>query len=348
MINLKNKRIIISKTNQIGDVTFALPLASELKRLEPTCTIIFLSREYNRSLIEHYQDVDEFADWEHLNKDDLAEGLRTLHADIIIHVALNKPVIKAAKKAKIPIRIGTTSKILSWFTCNRLVYNPRSKSPLHETQLDMQLLKPLGGKNFYSLQEIVGLRHYKPFSGTADCLNLLDPHKFNLILHPKTRGEHIEWLPEQFGTLIKFLSPEKFKIFITGSQKEGDQVREAMIAPFPHVVDLCGKISLDDLMQLIAKADGMICASTGPVHLAANFGIYTLGLYAPIRPFDAGRWGPVGAKAEVLAIQKNCEACRYHGKCKCITEITPQQVYAAVCRWYEERNSHQKTAGTAS
>jgi ADP-heptose:LPS heptosyltransferase len=342
MINLKNKRVIISKTNQIGDVTFSLPLASELKRLEPACKIIFLSREYTRSLIEHYQDVDEFSDWESLNKNDLAEGLRALHADIIIHVTPNKPIIKAAKKAKIPLRIGTASKILSWFTCNRLVYNPRSKSPLHETQLDMMFLKPLGGKKFYSLNDIIALRRYKPFNHTAPCLNLLDPHKFNLILHPKTRGEHIEWLPEQFATLIKMLPPEKFKIFITGNQKEGDQVRHEMIEPFPQIVDLFGKISLDDFMQLIAKADGMICASTGPVHLAANFGIYTLGLYAPIKPFDAGRWGPVGAKAEVLAIQKNCEACRYHGKCKCITEITPQQVYDAVCRWYDAKNKAVK------
>ena len=182
------------------------------------------------------------------------------------------------------------------------------------------------------------LTKYKTIKKTAECLKLLDPRKFNLILHPKTRGEFIEWPAEQFATLIKVLSPEKFNIFVTGNAKEGDQVREAMIAPFAHLHDLCGKISLNDLIELIAHADGLICASTGPVHLAANLGINTLGLYAPIKPFDSGRWGPVGPKAEVLCVDKSCEDCRFEKKCHCVSEITPLQVQAVVLRWEEELN----------
>lgn len=339
-MNLKHKRIIINKINQIGDVTFSLPLASELKRIEPTCTIIFLACAYTKALLDQYADVDEFADWEAMSKNGLdaaIKNMKALKADIIIHIVPPSRFYRAtydvAKKAKIPIRIGTIGKLYSWLTCNRFVYIPRSRLPYHETQMDMLFLKKLGGKSYYSFSDIIQLRSYKPFQKTEQCLTLLHSKKFNLILHPKTRGEHIEWPLNHFAQLIKLLPSEQFEIFITGNAKEGDQVRDTIITPFSHVHDLCGKLSLAELLAFITNANGMICASTGPVHLAANLGIFTLGLYAPIKPLDASRWGPVGAKAEVLCVEKNCEDCRFACACHCIAEITPQQVQTVVLRW---------------
>lgn len=183
------------------------------------------------------------------------------------------------------------------------------------------------------------MRRFKPFSAEQkqSIQQWLAPDKFNLILHPKTRGQHTEWSPQHFAELIKLLSREQFHILVTGSAIEGDQVRESMLSPFPHVVDVCGKISLDELITLIAHVNGVVCASTGPVHLAAAFGIHTLGLYAPIKPFDAGRWGPVGVAAEVLCVAKNCEACRYTPRCLCIDEITPAQVFEKIKCWYNSQ-----------
>lgn len=330
------QRIILTKTNQIGDVSFALPIASVLKKYYPHCTIIFIGRGYTRALIDQYADVDEFFDWEILAKlpmPQAVETLKSLKADIIVHVQPNKLLAQLAKQAAIPLRIGNSRRLFHWWTCNRFVKVVRKNSPLHETQMDMKYLKAFGLKSDYSLAEIIALRAFKPFQRTAACLSLLDPQRFNLILHPKTRGQHIEWSAAHFAQLIKLLPEEQFKIFISGSEEEGKQIRAEMVAPFSHVVDLTGKTSLDELNQMIAAADGLIAASTGPVHLAANYGIRTLGLYAPIKPFDAGRWGPVGAKAEVLALTKDCSACRKAGPCHCIAQIAPQEVCAVLQRW---------------
>lgn len=341
-MNLKNKRVLLTKVNQIGDVLFTLPLASIIKKLEPSSTVLFLAREYTRSLIEHYIDVDEFVDWGKLSADSeekAVERLRELKIDVIVNVMANKPsnvVARVAKKAGIPIRIGTLNRLYNLKYCNSFINIRRSKSGLHETQLDMMFAKKLGGKKNYSQQEIIKLHNFKPIEKTADCINLLDQSKFNLILYPKTRGEHIEWPPERFAELITLLPKDKFKIFVTGSEREGDMVREKMISPFPEVVDLCGKISLNDLIQFIYYADGMICCSTGPVHLAAVFGIYTLGLYAPIKPFDASRWGPVGVKAETITIEKDCEGCRDGSRCKCVPAIKALQVLRTIMRWQKE------------
>ena len=329
-------RIIISKTNQIGDVVFALPMSTAIKQTWPDSHIIFLGRGYTSALIEHYQDVDETADWDAISNlpDDRAiEALKALRADTIIHVHPNKRLAYLARRAGIKARIGTIGRFYHWLTCNRFVRVSRKNSPLHETQLDMQYLKALGLKSDYSLAEIIALRRFKPFKLTSKIKKLLDPKKFNLILHPKTRGEHIEWPLSDYAALIAALPQDQFHILVTGSVVEGDKIREQVLTPFSHVTDLCGKLSLEELQILIAHADGLIASSTGPVHLAAAFGIHTLGLYAPIKPFDAGRWGPVGKKAQVLSVEKNCDWCRDLRPCRCVGEISVEQVKSVVMGW---------------
>lgn len=335
-MELAGKRILISKTNQIGDVTFALPLASVIKQACPNAQVIFLGREYTRALIEHYSDVDEFADWQAMSQLDDASALaalRQLKIDIIIHVHPNKRLAYLAKQAKIPLRIGTSTRLYHWLTCNRRIKVSRKDSPLHETQLDMQYLTALDLPGDYSLAQITALRQFKLLTLTQQVKQYLSADKFNLILHPKTRGEHIEWSPEHFAQLIERLPKDRCHIMVTGSSKEGEQVRETMITPFAQVVDLCGVLTLDELQILIAHADGLVAASTGPVHLAASFGIHTLGLYAPIKPFHAGRWGPVGQQADVLSIDKECSWCRDGRSCRCVNEISVNEVYHTVMQW---------------
>jgi len=354
-ISLKNKRIILSKTNQIGDVLFALPIASALKAKDPSCTIIFLGRKYTRDLIAHYNDVDEFADWEEhistLPEKEAIQAFKDLKADIILHIFPRKEIVRLAKLATIPYRIATYGRLYNWLYCNRLVRIHRKKSPLHETQLDMQMMTPFGIKKNFSLDEIIALQHFVPFENHFPAVDLLKPGKFNLILHPLTRGRHIEWPLEKFAALIRALPRDKFRIFVTGVEKEGVEIRPIMIDPFlnsedkPDLIDLTGKLSLDELMQFISKADGLICASTGPVHLAAAFGIYTLGLYAPIKPFHAGRWGPVGKKAQFLSLDKNCEACRYENTCACIGLIDVVQVKNVVTGWLNGLELTIKSSG---
>lgn len=101
-------------------------------------------------------------------------------------------------------------------------------------------------------------------------------------------------------------------------------------------------MSLTDSLPFIAHADGLIAAATGPVHLAANLGIHTLGLYSLRRPCDAGRWGPVGSKAEVLNANELCKACQdgtyKTSPCHCLSSLSAQTVFSTVSRWAEEKH----------
>ena len=58
------KRIIISRTDSIGDVVLSLPMARYIKQHIPDAYIGFLGKAYTRAVIEACPDVDAFMDME--------------------------------------------------------------------------------------------------------------------------------------------------------------------------------------------------------------------------------------------------------------------------------------------
>lgn len=315
------KRVIISRTDSIGDVVLTLPMALLLKRVIPGCEVVFLGSSYTRDIVACCPDVDAFYDWKQTQ-------LADIHADAIIHVLPRPEIAKAAKKAKIKLRIGTTNRLYHWWTCNKLVKLSRKKSPYHEAQLNLKLLTWLEGVNdLYSLDEVVGMMNFKAAKTTCDAIENIDSQRFNLILHPKSKGSAREWGLDNFKRLIDILPADKFKIFVCGTENEGAMVRDILFAePHANVVDLTGKMSLADYIAFIDHCDGLIAASTGPLHIAAALGKHAIGIYPPIRPMHPGRWACLGKNAKVFVTDKECEDCRKTQDCKCMRMIEPEMI----------------------
>jgi heptosyltransferase III len=318
------KTFIISRTDAIGDVVLTLPVAGVLRSLYPSARILFLGRAYTRDIIEACTHIDGFLDWDQLKESSPDQQLTATAADTIIHVFPNKPVARAAWQARIPQRIGTTNRLYHWRYCNIRVPLSRKNSPWHEAQLNLQLLKPLGARESYTVEEISGFYGLTRLVDLPPAITaLLAPDRFNLILHPKSRGSAREWGLDNFRQLIALLPRNRFNIFLTGTAAEG-KLLEPLRQEFPFLTDLTGRLSLGELMSFIARADGLVAASTGPLHLAAALGINALGIYPPIRPMHPGRWAPVGKKAVVFVENKDCDACRKTGDCACMRAIRPQ------------------------
>ena len=320
---------IISRTDAIGDVVLTLPVAGVLRSLYPSARILFLGRSYTEDIIKACEHIDGFLNWDEwrqLPEDEIVRAMAATGADTIIHVFPDRTIARIAWKARIRERIGTTNRLYHWRYCNIRVRLSRKNSPFHEAQLNLQLLAPLGAGGLYSLAEIggyYGLTRLAPLPPAVT--GLLAPDRFNLILHPKSRGSAREWGLDNFRQLIALLPRERYKIFLTGTAAEG-QLLSSLLQEYPFLTDLTGRLSLGELLTFISKADGLVAASTGPLHMAAALGIHALGIYPPIRPMHPGRWAPVGKKAKVFVKEDNCEACRRTADCTCIREIRPQQL----------------------
>lgn len=324
------KKIIISRTDSIGDVVLTLPVAGVLKKLHPDCKIIFLGNSYTREIVNISINIDEFADWDEikkLDKKNIISSIKQIKADAILHVFPDRLIAEVAKKAQIPHRFGTTGRLYHWNTCNKLIRLSRRHSPFHEAQLNLKLIKSFGAKELYEKKEIplfYGMKNIKPL--TKNLKDLISKKRFNLILHPKSKRSAREWGTNNFAQLIRILPKDKFKIFITGTKEEGQLIQKPVIEKFPEVNDLTGKLTLGELISFISDTDGLVAASTGPLHVAAALGKYAIGIYPPIKPMHPGRWAPVGKNASYLVLDKKCNKCRKNSHCDCIEDINPELV----------------------
>ena len=197
------KNILISRTDNIGDVILTLPMAGILKKYYPHSKIMFLGKKYTKPIIDTCENIDAFFDWDELKKSQnkLAE-FKNMNCDTIIHVFPNKEIAKIAKIAKIKNRIGTSRRVFHWLFCNKLVSLSRKKSDLHESQLNLKLLEPLNIKIDIKINEISKYYGLKKIEKLPEKFtNLIDAKKFNLILHPKSKGSAREWGVNNFISL---------------------------------------------------------------------------------------------------------------------------------------------------
>jgi len=193
-LNLKKIRtIIISRTDAIGDVVLTLPLATLLKDLlGKDIRIIFFGRTYTYPIINVSDSIDQFINYDTFagfDQKGQVDFLKQCNADAIIHVFPRSDIAKAAARAGIRERIGTTNRLYHWFACNRLVRLSRKNSFLHEAQLNVKLLKPFGHSGKINLREIPKLYHLTKIQVLPEKFSyLLSTEKFRLVIHPKSNA----------------------------------------------------------------------------------------------------------------------------------------------------------------
>jgi len=310
-----------------------LPVATILKQQFPEATIGFLGKSYTSPVIECCSAVDVFVD-----EDDFlhARVQELRHAwDVIIHIFPRKDIALKAWLAGIPVRIGTSSRPYHWLTCNKLVKLKRRHSGLHEAELNTKLLTPLGINKAFTKEALGSMYSFDKIpSLPAELSALLEPDRLHVILHPKSQGSAREWGLERFEALIQLLPKERFQLFISGTTQERVLLEPLLQAAGDSVTDITGKMSLSLLIAFIARCDGLVAASTGPLHIAAALGKRAIGIYPSMRPMHAGRWGPLGPLAQAISFRADdCRECHNApGQCLCMSSISAMEVAGHLTR----------------
>lgn len=298
------KHILIARTDSIGDVMLTLPTCGVIKKYFPDCLITFLGKNYTKDIIGSCSHVDHFLNADELFAMDEKAQIALLQQakyDAVVHVFPTKEVTAICKKANIPLRIATTNRLFTWFTCNKKIHFSRKKSDLHESQLNMKLLRGLGIDFIPTLAE---MPDYYGFSGEKGLIEKYKTErtlgKYRVLLHPLSKGSAINWSLANFRKLIDLLPSDEFELVVTGTSAEGDAIKKNWGAMPAGVIDATGKYSLKELIAFISCGDALIAASTGPLHIAAATGIHAIGLYSNRRPIHPGRWRPLGKNATVV------------------------------------------------
>lgn len=331
-------KIILSRTDSIGDVVLTLPMAGVLKKYFPACKIYFLGRTYTKEIILLSEHVDEFINYDEiisLSLKEQVEKIKSINADIFLHVLPKKEIALLAKRAGVPLRVGTTNRFFHWYTCNQLVRLSRKNSNWHEAQLNIKLLRFINIKETTELNEIKNYYGFTNVPGLMnDYLKLIDTKKINVILHPKSKGSAKEWGLTNYSTLINILTSDKYKIFICGTEQDGTEMKE-LLDNCQHAISLVGKLSLQQYIAFINSVDALVAASTGPLHVAAALNKISIGLFSSKRPIHPQRWAPIGNKAFAVVLDKDCHKCKRQLDCDCITKIEPKRIVDLLEKNYE-------------
>ncbi|OYW11586.1 MAG: hypothetical protein B7Z55_19100 [Planctomycetales bacterium 12-60-4] len=111
-------------------------------------------------------------------------------------------------------------------------------------------------------------------------------------------------------------------------------------SPQSPVLNLAGQTSIKQLAAVLSQVDAVISNDSGPLHLAAELGRPTLGIFTCTSSL---RSGPPGSQHEFVSTQVSCAAsyckqCPHAGvrHLACHRELAPEQVWQGLLRLVEK------------
>ncbi len=305
--------VLIVRPDGIGDVILSIPVASQLRKLLPAVKIGFLTSPIVAPILERHPDVDYVRT---IRWTDAPSILRTAFSggvDAAIFLKPFRQLMWAAFLARVPLRVATGFR---WYSplANRRVYEHRSEFMKHESEYNVEMLKGLGLSPGPLSRPALAVSDEERRDAKRYWTSLPCPR---VVVHPGGFSAR-RWRPEHFCDLAVELARAGYGVVLTGSETERTEFERETLSQRslpPGIHNLMGRLSVRELMAVIADAQVVVSGATGPAHLAAALGTATVSLFDPRRNNLPVRWKPLGTGVLLRPDVPTCE--------KCIGDICP-------------------------
>lgn len=317
----KISRILVTRTDRIGDLVLSTPVFQSLREKFPQAWIACLTFCENRELVEGNPYLNEVILYDKKGREKglfgnirFASELAKKKFDVVIHLHATNRMHLVTWLARIPIRIGYDRKN-GWALTH--AYSDRKKEgKKHEAEYSFDLLKdldiqapseltpffPLKDRSRQSFEEL--LRHHE-----------IPTDKPWIVFNPSASCPSKIWPAERFGELANQMT-EKYpdSIFIViGTHKDQpliDRLKRSIQVP---LYDLSERLSLGMLGWLLKKAELLISNDSGPVHVANAVGTPVISIFGRKQAgLSPARWRPLGKTSRVVWKDVGCLECLAH------------------------------------
>jgi ADP-heptose:LPS heptosyltransferase len=146
-----------------------------------------------------------------------------------------------------------------------------------------------------------------------------------VVLHVGAGSEAKRWPMERWCELNRALSSAGLSVEVIGGEVERERLTRADRRAMSEVGGVFLE-SLDELADRLVGARLVVCADSGPGHLAAQLGVRELGIFGPTAP---ERWAPVGPQVRVLAPAASMP----------VTWLEPDAVASVALEWLAGRQA---------
>jgi heptosyltransferase II len=142
-------------------------------------------------------------------------------------------------------------------------------------------------------------------------------------------GPAKRWPTGYFADLARRIAERGRAVWLIGSPKDAAIGEEIAQGSGGAAVNLCGRTSLDEAVDLLAGAELVVSNDSGLMHVAAAVGRPLVALYGSSSPAFTP---PMSRDAAVLQLDLPCSPC-FERECplghfKCMRELTPDAVFA--------------------
>ena len=330
-------RILITRTDRIGDLVLTTPLFKALREKFPKAwiaTVVFLE---HREIVQDNPYLDEVILYDKKGKERglwgqfrFSRKLRRKKFHAVVHGHGTNRMHLAGWLAGIPVRIGYERRA-PWALSHVHPYN-KKEGKKQEAEYLFELLDIFG---VTPPQEIASFfpvtdRSARSLENLFRFLKV--PHDRPwIVLNPSASDVTKMWPAERFAELVTRIQKKHPSVFLAiGTAKDRSLIKKLIQKTPVPVFDLSGKLSLGMLGALLKRSTLLVSNDSGPVHIATAVGTPVVSIFGR---YEAGlgpkRWQPLGKKARVVAKDVS-HIPAAERKFTYIDEIAVEDVFAAV------------------
>ena len=331
-------KILIVEVNWLGDVLFSTPAIKALRKKFPdshiACLIVPRVKEVlalNPHINELIINDENGLHKGFLGKLKLAQELKQKKFDVVVlfHRSFTRAFL--AYWAGIPQRVG-------YYTWKRssLLTQPLpmpKKDSLHRVDYYLTIVKPLGADTSDRFYEFFTAEEDKKFIDNFFKDKGISAGDFVVCLNPGGNWFSKRWPKEHFAQLADRLITEyKVKAIFSGAKDDLPLIQEIAGLMKNKPIVAAGETTLKQSACLFKKANLVISADSGPLHIAAAEGANVIALFGPT---SSRITGPMGrGRIKVIQAQgSDCTIPCYDTQCnnnRCMQAITVSEVVVAV------------------
>ena len=324
-------RIMVRTTNWIGDAVMTTPALKAVRETFPDASITVIANPLVAQLFQFHPDCDEVIEFDRQGRHAGVAGflrfVATLRSRKFDCAILFQNAIEAALMAflaGVPNRTGymTDGRRL---LLNHPVAIGDTERALHHTDYYLHMLAQCGVTTSVK-QQALALRQDEIQSAAEN-----HPQGRFAVINPGAAyGSAKRWIPERFAEVAdKLFSEFGLSIVLSGGPGEieiGADIAKAMQSPHQNLI---GKTSVRQMMALLAASSLMITNDSGPMHVAAAFGVPMVAIFGPT---DHTTTSPWGTRSQIVRQPVECSPCMLR-QCpidhRCMQRVTVEDVLSA-------------------
>jgi ADP-heptose:LPS heptosyltransferase len=322
-------KFLVVRFSSIGDIVLTSSVIRMLKKQVKNSVLHFVTKKAYYDVVKHNPYIDKI----HLFDRDfslLVEELKDEYFDYVIDLHHNLRTYRL--KNKLGILAFSFDKI-NWEKWLMVNFRKNILPPMHIVDRYLNTTKAFDVQNdnlgldyFLSKDDEIVLSDYQ-----------LEPNNYLAFAIGATHAT--KRLPnEKIGAILSLI---KQKVVLLGGPDDVENARQAMLGiDISHIVNLCGRIKLNQSAYMVKNAAVVLTHDTGLMHIAAAFQKKIVSVWGNTIPaFGMTPYMPADGSKIIEVNNLNCRPCtkigfsacpKRHFKCM---NLQNEQIIVDACKW---------------